>query len=159
MKISSLDILVGAPFGRALLLVIFSSLVFSCAQLEGTWGLSREWVGPDLAGVGNNSLAAVSWSKDPGVIVAIDGNSLGKGYARAKLRPGRHVIEYADYPAEFGVHPKGSIELELRAGHVYEFHIKPCYWCMPRKYAVWVDDKTTGDVVWGKLPDWPSWWL
>jgi hypothetical protein len=49
--------------------------------------------------------------------------------------------------------------MEFKACHSYQFGLKLCFWCSPRKYAVWIDDKTTGELVWGKRPDWPFWFL
>jgi hypothetical protein len=103
--------------------------------------------------------ANLDWSTLPGVITSIDGNRVGNGYKKAKLLPGSHVIEYAYSPVEFGEHPRGTIALELQAGHLFEFRLKLCFWCNPRKFAVWVDDNSTGETVWGKHPDWPSWFL
>ncbi len=122
------------------------------------WGW-REWVGPDVAAVESGPIATIDWSKLPGVISMIDQSKVGAGYDKAKLSPGKHIIEYAYSPSEFGVHPSGTIEIDLTPGHSYEFRIKLCFWCMPRKYAAWVDDKTSGEKVWGKQPDWPAWYL
>jgi hypothetical protein len=141
------------------LVLLLLSLLVSCAHHSPVfWGWG-EWAGADVAGVGDDLLAGFDWSELPGVIASIDGNRVGTGYKKAKLRPGRHVIEYAYSPAEFGAHPTGIIEIDLAAGHLYEFRVKLSFWCMPRRFAVWVDDKTTGEAVWGKRPDWPSWWL
>jgi hypothetical protein len=131
----------------------------SCAHYSPTYWGCGERVGADIAAVENDSIANFDWSKLPGVITLIDESIVGTGYKKAKLSPGRHVIEYAYYPAEFGMHPRGIIEIDLAAGHSYEFGLKLCFWCMPRKSAVWVDDKTTGEKVWGERPDWPSWYL
>jgi hypothetical protein len=142
-----------------LILALLSVLMVSCASslpFFGGWG---EWVGSDAVNVENNLTATFDWSTHPGAITTIDGSSVGNGFKKAKLSPGRHVIEYVSYPAEFGVHPKGIIEIDLTAGHSYEFCLKLCYWCKPRKFAVWVDDKTTNQKVWGKRPDWPAWYL
>lgn len=142
-----------------LIVLLLSSLMVSCAYYSPIyWGWS-EWVGSDVAAVDNDFITSMDWSKLPGVITLIDGSAVGAGYKKAKLLPGRHVIEYAYYTAEFGMHPRGIIEIDLTAGHSYEFGIKLCFWCMPRKYAVWIDDKTTSEKVWGKHPDWPSWYL
>jgi hypothetical protein len=131
----------------------------SCANYSPIYWGWGEWAGPDVAGVENNLITSFGWPELPGVITSIDGTGLGTGYKKARLSPGRHRIEYAYHPSEFGVHPTGIMEMDLIAGHLYEFRIKLCFWCAPRKYSVWVDDKTTGKVVWGKHPDWPSWWL
>jgi hypothetical protein len=141
------------------ILLLLSSLMVSCAYYSPIYWGWGEWVGSDVAGLENDSVATFDWSKLPGVITLIDENSVGTGYKKAKLSPGRHVIGYAYYPAEFGVHPKGIIEIDLTAGHSYEFGLRLCFWCKPRKYAVWVDDKTSSEEVWGKRPDWPSWYL
>jgi len=142
-----------------IILLLLSSLIISCSHYSPIYWGWGEWTGPGLYGVEDNSRAGFDWSKHPGVITSIDGNNVGDGYKKAKLSPGRHVIQYAAYPAEFGAHPKGTVEIDLQADHVYEFGLKLCYWCKPRSYAVWVDDRTTGELVWGKRPDWPSWFL
>jgi hypothetical protein len=142
-----------------LVLLLLPMVMISCAHDSPVfWGWG-EWAASDVAGVENELISGFDWYKNPGVITSIDGNSVGNGYKRARLLPGRHVIEYASYPAKFGGHPKGRIEIELKAGHLYEFRLELCFWCMPRKYAVWVDNKTTGKLVWGKRPDWPCWYL
>lgn len=140
------------------LLIPFLVLV-SCAYYSPIYWDFVEWDSPDITGLENDLIVHFGWFKQPGTIASIDGNILGAGFNRARLSSGRHVIEYADYPAEFGEHPKGKIEIELIAGHSYEFNMKYCFWCAPRKYAVWVEDKTTNEKVWGKRPDWPSWYL
>jgi hypothetical protein len=144
---------------NSIVLLLLSSLIISCSHYSPIYWGWGEWTGPDLSGLANDSVAGLDWSKLPGVIVSIDGNSLGTGYKKARLLPGKHVIEYAYYTAQFGAHPKGTIEMDLKAGHLYEFGLKLCFWCNPRKYAVWVDDNTTGELVWGKRPEWPSWYL
>ena len=144
---------------KNLIIVLLSSQIISCSHYSPIYWGWGEWSGADIAGVESNSLASVDWSTLPGVITSIDGNKLGSGYKKAKLLPGKHLIEYAYYPAEFGAYPKGIIELDLKSGHLYQFEIMLCFWCMPRKFAKWVVDKTMGEVVWGKRPDWPPWWL
>jgi hypothetical protein len=141
------------------ILLLLSSLMVSCAYYSPIYWGWGEWAGPDVAGVENTLIADFDWSRLPGVITSIDGTSIGNGYKKARLSPGIHRLEYAYFPAEFGTHPRGILELNLVAGHLHEFRIQLCFWCMPRRYAVWVDDKTTGESVWGKRPDWPSWWL
>ena len=142
-----------------LLVMCLATLLVSCANLSpASWGAS-EWKGTGTAGVATASLASLDWSKLPGVIAAIDGTKVGTGYNQAQLAPGRHVIEYAYHTAEFGAHPQGKFGIDLHAGHAYEFNIKLCFWCSPRKSAVWVDDLTSNTLVWGKRPDWPAWYL
>jgi hypothetical protein len=146
------------PMNR-LILLLLSSLMVSCSHdspIYWGWG---EWVGSDVADVADGLTARFDWSTLPGVITSIDESRVGSGYKEARLSPGRHVIEYAYSPAAFGEHPRGIIEIDLTAGHSYGFGLKLCFWCMPRRYAVWVDDKTTSREVWGKRPDWPSWYL
>ncbi len=139
--------------------LLISLLIVSCSHYSPIYWGYGEWKVSGISGFDNNSIARLEWAKKPGVITSIDGNSLGGGYKKAKLFPGIHVIDYADYPASFGAHPKGTMEIDFKAGHLYEFNIKYCFWCKPRRYAVWIDDKTTGDVKWGKRPDWPPWFL
>ena len=143
---------------RALLLLALA-LVASCASFAPDRAGSGEWVSPNVAPDERAAIANLDWSTLPGVITLIDGREVGAGYRQARLAPGRHVIEYAYYPAAFGDHPKGRMEIELMSGHSYEFRIKLCFWCMPRKYAVWMDNKTSREKVWGKRPDWPAWYL
>jgi len=138
------------PCGLALLL---SGLIVSCAYY------SPIWVDSDAPARESGIATSFDWSSLPGVIRSIDGKAVGTGYERAKLSSGRHAIEYAYYPAEFGAHPKGMIEIDLLGGHAYEFRIKLCFWCIPRKYAAWVDDTAASEPVWGRRPDWPSWYL
>jgi hypothetical protein len=147
------------PYKIPTILLSISLLMVSCSYYSPIYWGCKEWVGTDAAGLRNESIATLDWSKHPGVIGLIDETALGKDYKKAKISPGRHVIEYSYYPSEFGAHPKGKIEIDLKAGHVYEFHIKLCFWCKPIKFAVWVDDNTTGESVWGAHPDWPSWYL
>ncbi len=142
-----------------LILLLLSLLMSSCAHYSPIYWGWGEWAASDVTGLENGLVAYVDWSTLPGVIISIDGNTVGSGYKKAKLLPGSHIMEYAYYTGEFGVNPKGTIAIQLEAGHSYEFRIKLCFWCNPRKYAVWVDDKTTAEVVWGRHPDWPSWFL
>jgi len=140
------------------LLIPFLVLV-SCSYYSPIYWNFGEWNSPDVTGLEDYLIVYFDWAKQPGTIASIDGNILGTGYKKARLSPGKHVIEFADYPVEFGKHPKGKIEIELMAGHSYEFNMKYCFWCTPRRYAVWVKDKTINEKVWGELPNWPSWYL
>jgi hypothetical protein len=140
-------------------LCLLSLLIVSCARYSPAFLGWSEWVEPDLPGIESEVTSSFDWSSFPGVITLIDAKVVGTGYKKAKLSPKKHVIEYADHPAEFGVHPRGKIEIDLESGHSYEFHIKYCFWCTPRKHALWVEDKTAGKLVWGQRPDWPSWYL
>jgi hypothetical protein len=142
-----------------IVLLLLSSLIISCSYYPPIyWGWS-EWAGSDFSGVEHDAIARLNWSKHPGVITSIDENTLGAGYKKAKLLPGMHVVKYGYFTAQFGEHPNGTIEMEFKACHSYQFGLKLCFWCSPRKYAVWIDDKTTGELVWGKRPDWPFWFL
>ena len=145
---------------RNAVFLLLSLLTASCAARYSPiyWGWG-EWAQQDVVNIENSLTVHFDWSTVPGVIQSIDGAVVGQGYNKARLSPGKHQLEYADYPAEFGTHPRGLLEVDLLTGHVYEFRIKYCFWCNPRKYTVWVDDKTTGGLDWGKRPDWPSWWL
>ena len=142
-----------------LILLLMSSLIISCSQYSPIYWSYGEWADSDFSGVENDSIAKIEWPKVPGLIRSIDGISIGKGYNKAILFPGIHIFEYYEEAVEFGPHPKGAIKIDLKPGHLYEIHLKLCYWCIPRKHTVWIDDKTTGEVVWGKRPDWPSWYL
>lgn len=142
-----------------LIIVLLSSLMISCAHHSPVYWGAGEWVAPKTAAAERVQSAGIDWSKLPGVITSIDGQNVGNGFKQGKLPPGKHVIEYVYHTAEFGAHPKGSFELTVEAGHAYQFNLKLCFWCHPRRFAVWVDDQTTGALVWGQRPDWPSWWL
>ena len=131
-------------------ILLFVLMLSSCASYSPIYWGWGEWTGPGVSGIENNSFTRFDWSRLPGIITLIDGDSVGTGYKKSKLLPGSHIIEYAYYPAEFGTHPKGLIEVELKAGHMYEFRIRLCYSCNPRRYATWVHDKTAGEIVWGK---------
>lgn len=145
---------------KKLTILLLSLAIASCFSLEAMkWG---EWTAPDVTDLSSESVASFDWSDWPGMIISIDGDSRpGTGYKKAKLLPGRHVLEYSNYLAEFGPdnHVKGTIEMELKAGHSYQFGFDTCYWCKPRRFTVWVEDRNTGEIVWGKRPDWPSWFL
>lgn len=131
-------------------LLLFVIMLSSCASYSPIYWGWGEWDGPGVSTIDNHSVTRFDWSRLPGIITTIDGDSVGDGYKKAKLLPGSHLIEYAYYPAEFGIHPKGLIETELKEGHMYEFRIKLCYSCNPRRYATWVHDKTADEIVWGK---------
>lgn len=145
---------------RRIVFVLMIPLLFSCSARYSPffWGYD-EWIPNDVATVDGSSTAVFDWSTLPNVITMIDGTPIGRGYKKARLSPGKHRLEFAAYPAEFGAHPKGLVDIDLLPGNEYEFRIDYCYWCKPRRYSVWVDDKTTEEVVWGTPPDWPSWWL
>lgn len=142
------------------ILVLLSLLMASCSARYSPifWGYG-EWTPADFSVVEGSSTAVFDWSAHPNVITSIDGTTVDKGYKKARLAPGKHQLVFADYPTEFGTHPKGLLEVDLLPGHVYEFRIDYCFWCTPKRYSNWVDDKTTGELIWGKRPDWPSWWL
>ena len=146
------------------IIVMLSLTQVACCQTIGTsieslytlnWD---ECVSSDGTGLGTESVAIFEWSKWPHMIDSIDGEkcqgSDNRGCKKARLLPGRHLISYEFQMARVG-RISGTIELTLKAGHLYEFDNASCYWCMPRRYTVWVVDKTTGEVVWGKPPDWP----
>ena len=142
------------------ILILLLLLFTSCSARYSPFFLHlKEWTPQNLSPTEHSSLVFFDWSTLPGVITWIDGTPLGSGFKKAKLPPGRHRFEFAAYPAEFGAHPKGVVEIDLIAGHEYEFRMDFCYWCKPRRYAIWVDDKTTGELAWGKHRDWPVWWL
>lgn len=111
------------------------------------------------AGLKDDLVARLDFSKSEFGVEWIDKERVTDQCGLARVLPGVHEVRYHMYGGEFGHNPSGMIELEFKAGHLYEFRIAYCFWCTPRRYAVWVDDKTTGELVWGKHPDWPSWWL
>ena len=135
---------------------MLSLALVSCAHHSPIYWGWGEWVAPDAAGMKEDLVARFDWSTQPGVITTIDGNNVGSGFKKARMAPGKHVIGYAYYPAEFGEHPKGIAEINLKAGYIYEFRLKLCFSCMPRKFAVWVEDKTSRELVWGQRPNWSS---
>ena len=144
---------------QLIILLLVTGLV-SCRSFETMrWG---ECTDSDGAGLSADLVALFDWSDRPDMIVSIDGNrclpSGPNGYTKAKLKPGAHVIEYSNHVHDLG-HAGGRIELELKEGHLYAFRFATCYWCRNRRFTAWVDDTTTGEVVWGKRPDWPSWYL
>jgi hypothetical protein len=145
---------------RRIIFVIMILLQVSCSARHSPffWGYG-EWIPGDVATVDRSSTANFDWSTLPNVITRIDGTPIGQGYKKARLLPGKHRFEFEDHPAQFGGHPKGQVKIDLLPGHEYDFRIDYCFWCIPRRYSVWVDDKTTGELLWGKRPDWPSWWL
>lgn len=141
----------------SILLVLFFT---SCSARYSPFFLGYDvWTPENRPAVEKSSLVVFDWSTLPDVITSIDGTPVGRGFKKATLSPGKHRFEYAAYPAEFGAHPNGVVEIDLSAGHEYEFRMDFCYWCKPRRYVVWVDDKTTGELAWGKRRDWPVWWL
>ena len=95
-------------------LLLLSWLTVSCAN----WG-AREWVGSDVAGFGSGAATSIEWSSLPVVITCIDGKAVGTGYKQAMLSPGRHVIEYAYYTAEFGRNPQGTVEIDLVRNNIF----------------------------------------
>ena len=137
---------------------LFSLLILSsCAYYSPIYWGWGEWSGPGVLEMEEQSVTIFDWSRLPGIITSIDGIKAGSGYKKAKLSPGNHKIEYAYYPANFGMHPSGLIEMELRADHSYEFRIKLCYSCNPRRYRIWIHDRTTGKKVWEMIrPDKPE---
>jgi hypothetical protein len=136
---------------------LVAMILAACAAIDThSWG---EWVSPDIAGTKTEDLSIFDWSKHPGTIISIDGvTDVRTGFKSARLRPGKHIISYADHPDEFGIHPKGSFDMEMKSGHQYRFGIRYCFTCTPRKYAVWIDDTTTGEIAWGSRPDWRWRW-
>jgi len=134
--------------------------VLSCRSIDTrSWG---ECADADGAGQSTESIAIIDWSDWPDMITSIDGNrcigSGRTGYKKARLSSGSHTVEYSNHVHDLG-HVTGQIELEVKKGHLYEFGFDTCYWCIPRRFAVWIDDRTTGEVVWGRHRDWPSWFL
>lgn len=148
-----------SAFQRMVLVFMLPLLAACSPRYSPFFWRYGEWVPGDAATIDRASTAAVDWSTLPDVITHIDGTPLGAGYKKARLAPGRHALSFSDHPAAFGEHPQGVVELDLLAGHEYEFRIEYCFWCKPRKYAAWVVDTATGQRVWGQGPDWPSWWL
>jgi len=137
--------------------------IFLCIGLAACYSIQTkdwgQWAEEGLAEPGSTTNATFGWNDWPGMIVSIDRHAeVATGYKSARLRPGRHVIEYSNYVHDFG-HVKGELQLVLVVSHEYEFRFATCYWCMPRRFAVWIDDLTTGEVAWGTRPNWPHWYL
>jgi hypothetical protein len=158
------ECLAGAQQGRQITSRVRSHIaVFICLALcacfsmqTRSWG---QWSEGAPAEHGAGSSVIFGWVDWPGMIVSIDRHSeVAPGYKSAQLRPGRHVIEYSNYVHDFG-HVSGAMDLDLVASHEYEFRFATCYWCKPRRFAVWVEDTTIGAVAWGSRPDWPRWYL
>jgi len=137
--------------------VIACLALTACYSFETrNWG---EWADPGLDSGSLSSTATFDWSKWPGVIVRVDQHvEVATGYKSARLKPGDHVVEYSAQPHDFG-RVAGKMQFSLLARHTYTFQMDTCYWCSPQKVAVWVDDATTGALVWGSRPDWPRWYL
>ena len=140
------------------IILLLSLLMASCAG-SSPFQAGGEWADPATAALHDELITHFDWSKLPDVVTSIDNDEVGAGYKMAKLLPGRHFIKYTYHTAAFGANPSGVIELDLAKGHSYEFNLKLCFWCMPRKYAAWVEDTTVNQIVWGRQPDWPSWYL
>ena len=139
--------------GMSLAVLLLAGLLAGCVAVETrSWG---EYAAPGTLSLAPSQAATFDWSERPGIIASIDGISeVRTGYKSARLAPGLHNVAYEDLPVEFGVHPSGSMELDLKPGHGYRFGIKYCFSCVPRRYAVWVDDLTTGELAWGSRPNW-----
>lgn len=139
--------------------LLLAGLLASCSAryspVFAGWG---EWADPGAGELRGEAAATLDWADWPTAIQSIDGKAVGTGYKRARLTPGLHTVAYLYNPAEFGARPRGTAQVAFAQGHSYRFNIKLCFWCIPRKYAVWIDDSTTGRVVWGAEPDWP-WWM
>lgn len=145
---SLVQLLIGVPL---------SLVLVACVALETRdWG---QWTEADLEQHDTSSAAVFDWADWPGMIVSIDQNAVvAQGYKSARLHPGMRIIEYSNHVHDFG-HVKGEIKIVLLAGHRYQFRFDTCYWCMPRKFAVWVDDLTIDELAWGTRPSWPRWYL
>lgn len=122
----------------------------------------RGYVSPDTLALSNEQVSIFDWSNSPGMIINIDGARIigvGRdGFKFARLNPGMHIFEYSNYVHDFG-HIYGKIEINLKPGVKYLFKFKTCYWCNTRKFAVWVINESSGEIVWGNAPSWSSWLL
>jgi hypothetical protein len=137
--------------------IVICLALCACVSMQTrNWGRWSEGAPSEHA---PGSTAIFGWSDWPGMIVSIDRHGeVATRYKSAQLRSGSHIIEYSNHVHDFG-HVSGAMELDLVAGHTYEFRFATCYWCKPRKFAVWVDDTTIGSVAWGSRPTWPRWYL
>jgi len=145
---------------KRLAAVLLVLSVLSCRSLDTvSWGVCIDPVGADQEA---DSMAVIDWSDWPDMVTSIDADKCVShdklGYKAARVLPGKHVVEYSNYVHDFG-HVAGRIELVVQKGHRYQFGFDTCYWCQPRKFAVWIDDQTTGDLAGGKHRDWPAWFL
>ncbi len=146
--------------GKGLAVLLMLAALASCRALDtANWG---ECGDADGAGSAADASAVFDWSDWPGMVVAVDGDRCvaagDKGFKWARLKPGPHVVVYSNHVHDFG-HVAGKVEFRMEAGHRYVLGFATCFWCMPRRYALWVDDATTGQVAWGRRPDWPWWYL
>lgn len=80
----------------------------------------------------------------------------GDYYGYARLRPGKHTVEWIRYFTGHGRWHQKLI-LHVEAGHRYRIKIEDCYWCKEFRAIGWIIDEGTGEVVSGYLPDWSSW--
>jgi hypothetical protein len=122
----------------------------------------RRYVSPNASSLSSDQASIFDWSNTPGMIMNIDEvdiSAVGReGFKSARLNPGVHTFKYSNYVHDFG-HINGKLDVNLKPGQKYLFKFKTCYWCSPRKYAVWVINESSGEIVWGNLPSWPAWWL
>lgn len=139
--------------------LFFSIFLVSCYPIDSIPYLFRdEWIASEAAGVKDDSLAIITWSRYPAELALIDGDSLRIRYKKAKLLPGRHIIGYEYSPEYDEINTSGTIrsfEIELKSGHQYELRMKYHWWTNIRRYEVWVVDKTSfrenWRIIWGEV--------
>ena len=109
---------------------------------------------PNAVGLATSEVARLSW--DLGVTVkSIDGYTetfnIGTYYggaSRAELAPGEHSITFV-----YGIDRtwyRGTAVIDMKAGHSYRLKNESCFWCSPRKAWFWIEDQTTGDIIYGR---------
>jgi len=83
-------------------------------------------------------------------IVSVDGKELGLSSKDAEVTPGVHTVKLS---RRAGTGPATTIDLQVdaKAGHVYECESKQLDWSPP-KVAFWIIDSADKSLVAGELP-------
>jgi hypothetical protein len=159
----------GAPYmakQKLFLAVITVALLSSCAYMQR----AIEYSGSGGAGLPDNAVGILHYKyvgdvTTLGATVYIDEKDASphlkneyEYYGYAKLKPGMHRIYWGK---KFSRRGDWEVELKIKveAGRIYRLKVKSCYWCSKFRVAVWIINDKTGEVVSGKVPDWPAWWL
>ncbi len=114
-------------------------------------------------GISDDQIAILKWAGwGDAIVTVIDGRATNMTglfidgqfpQTSARLLPGEHTI---DYGIRVGVRgyvwtnrEGGTARLDLKAGHVYAVKGGRCFFCFTRKYAAWIEDEATGEVLHG----------